>query len=258
MEKTEQQADATLIFGKNAVTEALRAQTAVDTLYVCRTDDKSVGYIVSLAREKGAVIKNVPPVKLDRMCGSDRHQGVAAVCAACTYSELDDVFALAAQRGEAPFILMADDISDPHNLGAMLRTAECAGVHGVIIPKRGGCTVTAAVHRASAGAASHIPVVRASNLASTLRELKQRGVFCYCADGAGEDCYSVDLTGACALVVGSEGFGVSRLLRELCDKTVRIPQFGMVNSLNASVAAGVLIYEIRRQRTAVNGGGNNG
>ncbi|MEA5051381.1 MAG: 23S rRNA (guanosine(2251)-2'-O)-methyltransferase RlmB [Oscillospiraceae bacterium] len=248
------QQETSVIYGKNAVTELLRSDAAVDTLYVCRTDDKAVNFIVSLAKEKGAVVKDVPEAKMQKLCASERHQGVAAVCAACSYCELEDIFTCAKERGEAPFILIADDINDPHNLGAMLRTAECAGVHGVIIPKRGGCAVTPAVFRASAGAASHMRIVRAPNLASAVREIKQRGVFCYCADGAGEDCYTCDLTGACALVVGSEGFGVSRLLRDLCDRVVRIPQFGKVNSLNASVAAGVLIYEIRRQRLAQNGG----
>ncbi len=249
-----EQENGGIVYGKNAVTELIKAAQTVDTLYICRQDDKSLNYIAALAKEKGAVVKNIPPAKLEKLCGSDRHQGVAAVCAACEYCELEDLFDAAALSGEPPFLLIADGVEDPHNLGAIIRSAECAGVHGVIIPKRGGCAVTTAVYRASAGAASHMHIMRATNLAAVVREIKQRGVFCYCADGAGESCYKSDLTGACALVIGSEGFGVSRLLRELCDITISLPQLGKVNSLNASVAAGVLMYEIRRQRLAQTGG----
>lgn len=248
MEQNEQPTSE-IIYGRNAVTELIKSAEAVDTLYVSGDDsDKALGYIVSIAKEKGAVIKRVPQFKLQKLCGSERHQGVAVFANTCEYCELEDIFKTAEQKNEFPFIIIADGIEDPHNLGAIIRTAECVGAHGLIIPKRHGCAVTSAVNRTSAGAVSHLNIMRATNLASVIREIKDRGVFCYCADADGESCYSCNLTGASALVVGSEGFGVSRLTRELCDVVVSIPIRGEINSLNASVAAGVLMYEIRRQR----------
>ncbi len=248
MEINEQQKNE-VVFGKNAVTELIKSAESVDTLFVSGdAGDKSISYIVSLAKEKGAVVKQVHPAKLQKLCGSDKHQNVAVFATICDYCELEDIFNRAKERGEAPFILIADGIEDPHNLGAIIRTAECVGAHGIIIPKRHGCSVTSSVHRTSAGAVSHILIMRAVNLASTIREIKEKGVFCYCADADGESCYRTDMTGACALVVGSEGFGVSRLTRDLCDVVVSLPMKGEINSLNASVAAGVLMYEIRRQR----------
>lgn len=244
-----EQANSEVVYGRNAVTELIKGAEAVDTLYVSGDpNDKALGYIVSIAKEKGAVIKQAPASKLQKLCGSERHQGVAVFATLCEYCELDDIFNTAAEKGEAPFIIIADGIEDPHNLGAIIRTAECVGAHGLIIPKRHGCSVTSAVHRTSAGAISHLNVMRAVNLASVIREIKERGVFCYCADADGENCYGCNLTGASALVIGSEGYGVSRLVRDLCDVVVSLPMKGEINSLNASVAAGVLMYEIRRQR----------
>lgn len=239
------------IYGKNAVAELLKSGGSVDTIYVASSNDKSLSYIVSLAKETGAVVKVVPASKLVQLCNSEKHQGVVASASLCEYKELEYIFSYAEQTARPPFIVIADGIEDPHNLGAIIRTAVCAGAHGVIIPQRRGCSVTAAAYKASAGACSHIPIVRVVNLAAAIRDIKSRGVFCYCADAAGDLCYDVDLTGAAALVVGSEGSGVSRLVRELCDKTIRLPMLGQVNSLNASVAAGVLMYEFVRQN---NGG----
>ncbi len=239
-----------LLYGRNVVTEYLKSGKRADTLYVSTEEDaKTVSYFKALASDSGAVIKITPPAKLNRMCGSDRHQGIALSAPFCEYVSIKDILNKAAEKSEAPFIVIADGIEDPHNLGAVLRTAECAGVHGVIIPKRGGVSVNSTVHRTSAGACSHIPIARVSNIASAVRELKKAGVFCYCADMDGTNCFTTDLTGAVALIIGSEGFGVSRLVRDLCDGAVSLPMFGKVNSLNASAAASALIYEIVRQRT---------
>lgn len=236
-----------LVYGKNAVMEFLKSGGRADTLYISAENDRAYSYIVALAKDAGAVVKRIHPQKLARLCGSERHQGVALSCELCEYRDLDYVFEYAASRGQAPFIIIADGIEDPHNLGAIIRSAECAGAHGVIIPKRRGCSVTPAVFRASAGACGHIPIARVGNLAAEIREIKKRGVFCYCADIGGEPYYGADLTGAAAFVVGSEGFGVSYLIKELCDKVISLPLRGNINSLNASVAAGILIYEYVRQ-----------
>ncbi len=241
--------NAQIIYGRNSVIEALKTVEAADTLYLCGGDgDKSVSYIVALAKQKGAVVKKIHEIKLEKLCGTEHHQGVALLCPVCSYCEVDDLFDLAAARDEAPLFVVTDGIEDPHNLGAIIRTAECVGAHGVIIPKRGNCAVTAAVHRASAGACSCMKIARVGNLASAIKDIKKRGVFFYCADMDGVDCYTTDMTGPAALVVGSEGFGVSHLVKELCDTTVSIPINGQINSLNASVAAGVLLYEMLRQR----------
>lgn len=212
-------------------------------------EDSALNYIVALAKESGVLVKTIHPQKLARLCGSERHQGVALSCQVCAYADIDQVFARAVQSGRPPFIVIADGIEDPHNLGAIIRSAECAGAHGVVIPERRGCPVTPAVFRASAGACSHLLIVRAGNLAALIRDIKKRGVFCYGADTAGESCYTVDLTGAAALIVGSEGFGISRLIGDLCDKMISLPLLGHVNSLNASVAAGVFMYEYVRQNS---------
>lgn len=238
-----------LLYGRNSVTERLKRCESADTLYICGDEgDRALGYIAALARDKGAVVKTVHPLKMAKLCGSERHQGVALLCPLCDYCTVEDIFAYAREKGEPPLLVIVDGIEDPHNLGAIIRSAECLGAHGVVIPKRRGCTVTAAVHRASAGACSAMHIARVGNLASEIKEIKKRGVFCYCADMDGADCCRTDMTGSAALVVGSEGFGVSRLIKELCDFTVKIPMSGTINSLNASVAAGILLYEFSRQR----------
>lgn len=235
------------IYGKNAVAEYLKSGGQADTLFLMDPEDKSVSHIVAMAKAQGAVVKKAHPNKLTDLAGNERHQGVVLLGALCEYSDLEDIFQRATETGRQPFILVADGIEDPYNLGAIIRSAVCAGAHGVVIPQRRGCAVTPAVVRASAGASSHIPIARVVNLPAAIREIKTRGVFCYCADAAGSSCYYTDLTGAVAIVIGSEGSGVSHLVGELCDATISIPIHGNFDSLNASVAAGVLLYEVVRQ-----------
>ena len=203
---------------------------------------------MALAKEKKTVVKQIPSIKLDHLCGNSRHQGIAASASFCEYVSMKEILDYANEKGESPFLVLTDGIEDPHNLGAIIRTAECAGVHGIIIPKRGNVGVNATVHRASAGACSHLRIARVSNLSNAIRELKKSGVFVYCADMNGANCYRSDLSGPIALVIGSEGFGVSRLVKDLCDAAVSLPLYGEVNSLNASAAASALIYEVVRQR----------
>ena len=249
-EAPQAQEETGVVFGKNAVFETLRSGVRADTLFISsEADERSCAHIIALAKERGAVIKTLHPLKLQKITGSERHQGVALQCALCEFCSSGDMLAAAAELGEAPLLVLLDGVDDPHNVGAIIRTAECAGAHGVIIPRRGGCGITPAVVRASAGACAHIKIARVSNLASEIRELKKRGVFCYCAEADGEQCWQSDLTGPAALIIGSEGFGVSRLSRELCDRVVSLPLRGNTTSLNASVAAGILIYEIVRQRS---------
>ena len=244
-----------IIFGKNAVAEFLKNDGKADTVLLA-LDDAQAGYYTALAKQCGAVVKRVHPKKLDALCGCERHQGVAATVRLVAYTSIDQLLAVAEQKGQPPFLILSDGVADPHNLGAILRTAECCGVHGVVIPERGGCPITPAVMSASVGAAAAVPVVRAGNLANAVRTLKKRNIFVYCADMDGAYCCDTDLTGPIALVVGSEGFGVSPLIKKLCDGVVSLPMAGKINSLNASVAAGVLMYEIVRQRINQSGGRN--
>ncbi len=241
-----------LIIGRNAVSEALRSSRAIDTLLVSRGErNGSIGRIIAECRDKGIVVKEVDRKKLDLMCGGAVHQGVAAYAAAHEYSSVEDIFTLAQERGEKPFIIICDELEDPHNLGAVLRTAEATGAHGVIIPKRRNASLSYVVGKASAGAVEYVPVARVANIAQTIDELKERGVWFYAADMDGENWCSVDYDGAVGLVIGSEGRGVSRLVREKCDFIVSMPMKGRINSLNASVAAGVLMYEVARQRAGI-------
>ena len=243
-----------LIVGRNAVLEALQSGRAVDSVWVARGERTgSIGKIVHLCRDKGVVVKEVDAKKLDFACGHANHQGVAAWAAAHAYAELDDIFALADARGEAPFLIVCDELEDPHNLGAILRTAEAAGAHGVVIPKRRSASLSYAVAKTSAGAIEYVPVVRVPNIPSLLDTLKKRGVWLYAADMDGTLWSDVDFSGGVALVIGSEGKGVGRLVREKCDVAVSLPMQGKINSLNASVAAGILMYEVVKQRLK-NGG----
>ncbi len=238
-----------IIIGRNAVAEAFRSGRAVDSLLVARGERSgSVSKLIAIAKDKGVVVKEVDPKKLDFMCAHGNHQGVIAQCAVKEYSEIDDIFALAQQRGESPFIIICDEIEDPHNFGAIIRTAESAGAHGIIVPKRRSAPLSYAVGKASAGAVEYMPIARVGNLASAMDELKQRGMWSYCADMDGEPYYGTDLRGAIALVIGSEGYGVGRLIKEKCDFCLSLPMKGKINSLNASVAAGIIMYEISRQR----------
>ena len=241
-----------LIEGRNAVIEALRAGRAIDKIFIARGDvDKTLGHIASKAREKGIVVVESDRRKLDFMSQTKAHQGVIAVCAVRDYCSIEDILALAAERGEPPFVIVCDEISDPHNLGAILRTAEAAGAHGVIVPKRRAVGLTDTVYKASAGAVEYVPVARVTNLTDTVKELKKRGVWVYGLDMDGETWCKTDLAGAVCVVVGSEGRGISRLLREQCDQILSLPMNGSINSLNASVACGIVLYEIARQRAGI-------
>lgn len=241
-----------LIIGRNAVSEALRSGRAIDTLLVSKGErNGSIGRIIAECRDLGVVIKEVDRKRLDLMCGGAVHQGIAAYAASHEYATVDDIFALAEERGEKPFIIICDELEDPHNLGAVIRTAEATGVHGVIIPKRRNASLSYVVGKASAGAVEYVPVARVSNIAQTIDELKERGIWFYAADMDGEDWCSVNYDGGVGLVIGSEGRGISRLVKEKCDFTVSMPMKGKVNSLNASVAAGVLMYEVARQRAGI-------
>lgn len=238
-----------LIIGCNPVMEALRSQREIDTLFVAKGERQgSIGKIIAMSRDAGVMIKETDLKKLDYMCGGANHQGVIARVAAHTYASLDDIFKKAESKGEPPFIIICDEIEDPHNLGAIIRTAECAGAHGVIIPKRRSATLNFTVSKTSAGALEYMPVARVSNLAAVIDELKERGVWIYGTDMDGEVWCQTDLKGSMALIVGSEGKGMGRLIREKCDFVLSLPMVGKINSLNASVAAGIVMYEASRQR----------
>ena len=240
-----------LVEGRNAVMEALKAGRAIDKLYISKGDvDKTLGHIASTARAKGVVVVECDRRKLDFMSQTHAHQGVIALCAVREYCTVEDLFAVAEQRGEAPFIIVCDEISDGHNLGAIIRTAECVGAHGVIIPKRRSAGLTAVVDKASAGAAEHMAIARVPNIPTALKELKERGLWVYgtAADGQ-SDLWHTDFSGPLALVIGSEGDGMGRLVRESCDFIVSLPMKGKVSSLNASAAAAITMYEILRQRS---------
>lgn len=241
-----------VIAGRNAVAEALKSGRPLEALYLARgVHGGSLGTLTAKAREAGIPVKEADARKLDAMCGGAAHQGVVAVESVKPYATLDDVFALAESRGEPPFLIVADGLEDPHNLGAVLRVAECAGAHGVIIPKRRSVGLTYAVGKASAGAVEYVPVVRVNSLPTVLEELKKRGVWLYAADMDGEPWCTVDYAGPCAMVIGSEGFGVSRLVKEKCDFVISLPMKGKINSLNASVACGIVCYEVLRQRAGI-------
>lgn len=248
--KDRQQESDGVIEGRNAVLEALRAGTPVDKIYIAKGEtDASLGHIASTARGKGIVVVEADRRKLDAMSLTHAHQGVIAVAAVRAYATVEDILSIAREKGEPPLIVVCDELSDPHNLGAVIRTAECAGAHGVIIPKRRSAGLTAVVGKTSAGAVAHVPVARVPNLPALLKELKEEGVWVFgtAADGT-TPLYQADLKGPAAIVIGSEGTGMGRLVAENCDFTVSIPMFGKINSLNASAAAAVLLYEAVRQR----------
>ncbi|MBP1737183.1 MAG: TrmH family tRNA/rRNA methyltransferase YacO [Oscillospiraceae bacterium] len=239
-----------IIEGRNAVIEALRAGTAIDKIYLAKGEtDASLGHIASSARSNGVVVVETDRRKLDNMSVTHSHQGVIAIAAVREYATVEDILQSARDRGEQPLVVVCDEISDPHNLGAIIRTAECAGAHGVIIPKRRSAGLTAIVAKTSAGAVAHIPVARVANLTALLKELKEAGLWVFGAEADGKTpLYQADLKGAAAIVIGSEGSGMGRLVAETCDVTLSIPMKGKVNSLNASAAAAVLLYEAVRQR----------
>jgi len=238
------------IEGRNPVFEALRAGRTINKILVAKGEKEgSIKQIIALARERGIVVQEVDRAKLDNNSSTYSHQGVIALVAAKDYVEVDDILSSAEQKGEPPFIIILDEINDSHNLGSILRTADAVGAHGIIIPKRRAVGLTSIVSKASAGAIEYVPVARVTNVAQTIEYLKKKNIWVVGTDADSEKLfYSSDLTGAIALVIGSEGEGIGRLVREKCDFTVNIPMMGKISSLNASVAAAIVMYEIRRQR----------
>jgi 23S rRNA (guanosine2251-2'-O)-methyltransferase len=241
-----------LVEGRNAVIEALRAGRPIDKVYILKGDrDATLGHIASKARQAGAVVVDADRRKLDAMSVTQAHQGVIALVSVKEYVDLNDILQTARERGEPPLIVVCDEITDVHNLGAIIRTAECAGAHGVVIPKRRSAGITAVVSKTSAGAVAHMAVARVSNIAAALEDLKKAGVWIYGTAAEGTSIlWETDLTGPAAIVIGSEGEGLSRLVRERCDYLIAIPMAGKISSLNASVSAGVVLFDALRQRRA--------
>ncbi|MBP3233406.1 MAG: 23S rRNA (guanosine(2251)-2'-O)-methyltransferase RlmB [Eubacterium sp.] len=249
MESNDNKPSSDRLEGRNSVMEAIKAGRTIDKVYIQDgIRDGAISSILSKLKGTGTSVSFVKKQRLDMMSETGHHQGIIAQTTAYEYAEIDDIFELAKKKGEPPFIIILDEIEDPHNLGAIIRTANICGAHGVIIPKHRATGLTATVVRASAGAVNFTPVVKVTNISNTIEELKLKGLWFACADMDGEVMYKCNLTGAIGLVIGNEGSGVSRLVKEKCDYIVSIPMMGQIQSLNASVAAGVLAYEIVRQR----------
>lgn len=248
MEKQNFEIEQTLILGRNPVIEALKADKPIDTIYMNKDGGGSLSLISKLAKEKNIVVKQVNDQKLNDMAKGASHQGVIATGCCAEYTTVQAILDSAREKGEAPFIIICDEIEDPHNLGAIIRTAETAGAHGIIIPKRRSASLNYTVFKTSAGAASYMPVARVPNIAAAIDELKENGVWIYGTDASGEEYYKTDLTGSIGLVIGSEGFGIGKLIAKKCDFMLRLPMQGKITSLNASVAAGIFMYEAVRQR----------
>lgn len=237
------------VIGINAVTELLKSERSIDKIFIAEKQRPGAyAEIKRLAKEKGVPFILTDRGKIDRLCPGASHQGVAALTAEADYATIDDILHLAAERGQPPFLLLADKISDPHNLGAMIRCAEGAGVHGIVITKRNCAGVSPVVHKSSAGAVAHLRIARVANLVSAIEELKQKGVWIYGAEAGGSSLYEMDLAGPAAFVMGSEGDGLSKLVKEKCDFLLSIPMYGKVNSFNVSTAAAVILCEAARQR----------
>lgn len=237
-----------LIAGRNPVIEALKAGKSLNTIFVSSEGGGSLGLICKMAKEKGIVVKQVSEAKLNAMSGGASHQGVIASGACAEYVTVEDILAVSEKKGTKPFIIICDEIEDPHNLGAIIRTAEAAGADGIIVPKRRSAALTETVYKTSAGAASWLPVARVPNITAAIDILKENGVWIYGTDAEGEDYTKSDMTGSVGLVIGSEGFGMGRLVKEKCDFLLKLPMYGKITSLNASVAAGIFMYETVRQR----------
>ena len=235
-----------MIIGKNPVREALRSEQPIDMIYINHAN--GLGEIMKLAKEKNIVIKTVSEQKLSQIAEGGVHQGVIAFGACASYVTVDNLLAISQKKGTKPFLIICDEIEDPHNLGAIIRTAETAGADGVIIPKRRSAMLTPTVYKTSAGAVNWLPVARVSNLGATIDRLKKENIWIYGTDMNGSLYTETDFDGAVALVIGSEGFGMSRLIKEKCDFLVKLPMFGKITSLNASVAAGIFMYEVVRQK----------
>lgn len=247
-EKEEYVENPNMIIGRNPVMEILKNDRPVDKLIVSKGGEGSIVKIVAMARDKGIVIHQGDKVALDRIAGGRPHQGVIAYVSPYAYSQMEDIFQKAEKQGEDPFIIILDNLEDPHNLGAIMRTAECAGAHGIIIPKRHSCGITEVVAKTSAGAVEYMPCVKVTNIAQTIEELKSKGIWVAACDMGDKPYYKQDLSGKIAVVIGSEGFGISKLVKDKCDFVVSMPMKGKITSLNASNAAAVLMYEVRRQR----------
>lgn len=239
--------DPNVIIGRNPVTEILKNDRPVDKLMVSSREGSMIK-IVAMAKEKSIPVISVEKAALDRIAGGRPHQGVVAYVSPYEYAEMEDIFALAEERGEDPFIIILDNLEDPHNLGAIMRSAECAGAHGIIIPRRHACGLTEVVAKSSAGAIEYMPVVKVTNIAQTIEELKEKGIWVAACDMGGRNYYEQDMKGKIAVVIGSEGAGISKLVRDKCDFVVSMPMVGRITSLNASNAAAIIIYEIRKQR----------
>ena len=239
-----------IIAGRNAVMEAIKGNRTIEALYIATGQTEgSINAIKKLAKEKKLVIKEVDKKKLDSLSGGAVHQGVVALVTPYKYCEVSEIIKYAKDKGEAPFIVILDELEDPHNLGSIIRTAELCGVHGIIIPKRRNVGITTTVYKASVGAIEHVMVSKVTNINSTIDELKEQGIWVYGADIAGDEySYEVDFSGPCALIIGSEGRGISKLTLKKCDKLVKIPMVGKINSLNASVAGGIMMYEVLKGR----------
>lgn len=241
--------DENVLFGRNSVIEALKGERNIDKLLIQKGEKEgSVIKIISAAKAKNIVIQEVEKSKLDELTGREKHQGVVAYVAAHEYVSVDEILEDAKAKGEQPFVLILENIQDPHNLGAIIRTAHTAGVHGIIIPKRRAVGLTGTVAKSSAGALEHTKVAKVSNIAQTIKDLQQKGLWIACADMGGTTLYEENLTGPIGIVVGSEGEGISKLTRQICDYVVSVPMYGKVTSLNASVAASIMVYEVVRQR----------
>ena len=240
--------DECLVYGRNSVRELLKSERTVDKLYVVKgIREGSMSMLVQLAIEKKIPVVEVEKSKLDYMCSGANHQCVAAIAAAKEYSSIEDIIAIAKDRGEKPFVIILDGVEDPHNLGAIIRTSECCGAHGIIIPKHRSATLNSVVSKTSAGALEYMAVAKVTNLSATIEKLKQEGFWIFAAEAGGEEYYSVDYNVPCAVVLGSEGKGISRLVKEKCDYIVSIPLYGNINSMNVSAAAAVIISEVARQ-----------
>ena len=236
------------LIGRNPVAEALKSGADIDKIFVKKEADGSLLPILKKARAMKIPISEVDRRKLDELSGGENHQGIIASIPAVSYAEVGDILKAARDKGEAPFVIILDKITDPHNLGSVIRTAHCAGAHGVIIPKHGGAGLNSAAYKTAAGAAAYTPVARVTNIARTIDELKENGLWIVGADMGGEPMYKVDMKGSLGIVIGNEGEGISRLVREKCDFIAEIPMWGKIDSLNASVACGILVYEILRRR----------
>ncbi len=241
--------DSFQLEGRNSVLEALNHNKTIDKIFVKKGEvEGTLKVIVAKALERGIIVQEVDKMRMEQMKRTNNPQGIIALCPAHEYCEVEDILENAKKRGEDPFVIILDEITDPHNLGAIIRTADAVGAHGVIIPKRRAVSLTAIVSKTSAGALEYVPVARVNNISKEIEKLKKQGLWIACADMKGTECFKADLKGAIGIVIGNEGDGVSRLVKESCDYSVKIPMYGNIESLNASVAAGLLMYEVVRQR----------